>query len=124
MLIGLFGAAGAVARYACSGWALRILGTGFPYGTLVVNVLGCFLLGLLTRYGQASTAIPDHWRTGLQIGLLGAFTTFSTFGYETLMQLENGDWRGAMLNVAANVLVGLAAVWLGVYVARFLIGGN
>ncbi len=121
-IIALFGAAGAVARYGVSGWAYHLLGEEFPYGTLAVNLIGCFLLGAIVHVNQTTELIPVELRKGLTIGLLGAFTTFSTFGYETLERLQSGQiWIG-LLNIAANVVIGLAAVWLGLGVARLVYG--
>jgi CrcB protein len=122
-LIALFGAVGAVGRYALSGWAYRGLGTAFPYGTLFVNLIGCFLLGIVFHVGQSTDLIPPHYRQALSIGTLGAFTTFSTFGLETLQQLQSGQWRHGLLNIALNVVVGLFAVWLGIQTGRQFVGG-
>lgn len=123
LLIGIFGAAGAVSRYLASGVAVRWCGESFPAGTLIVNVVGCFFIGVLYHVSQATTLVSDEWRTGIGIGFLGGLTTFSTFGYETFFLLEEGLWRAAGINVVSNVLLGLAAVWLGVVLARLLLGG-
>ena len=123
LLIAGFGAAGALSRYALSGWVYRLAGEGFPFGTLVVNVAGCFLLGLIAHIGQVTDLIAENHRPALTIGFLGAFTTFSTFGYETFRQLEDGLWGAALLNVGANVLIGLIAVGAGLAAARGLVGG-
>ena len=121
--IAVFGAAGAVARYTVSGWAYRALGEEFPYGTLAVNLIGCFLLGAIVHVNQTTELIPFELRKGLTIGLLGAFTTFSTFGYETLQRLQTGQLWIGLLNIAANVVLGLLAVWIGVTIARLVYGG-
>jgi CrcB protein len=123
LLIALFGAAGAVSRYLASGFAIRWFGESFPAGTLIVNVAGCFLIGVLYHLGQAGTLINDEWRAGLRVGFLGGLTTFSTFGYETFERLEAGLWRAAGINIFLNVLLGLAAVWLGVILAKLLFSG-
>ena len=120
--IAAFGAVGAVSRYAVSGAMHVWLGTRFPVGTLTVNVLGCFLLGLLMHLGQATTAVPDALKPALSIGLLGALTTFSTFGFETIKLMEDSQFGLAAANVAANVMVGLLAVWLGLVAGRALVG--
>ena len=124
VLIGCFGAIGAICRYSVGIWMDRNLGAAFqaragetfPWGTLGVNVTGCFLLGALVFIGPEF--MPPAYRNGVQIGLLGAFTTFSTFGYETLIQFQNGQWREGLANVGANVLLGLIAVWGGMVVGR------
>jgi CrcB protein len=123
LFIALGGALGAVSRYAVSGWAHDLLGTAFPYGTLVVNVAGCFLLGLIAHVGQTTVYISEPARIAATIGFLGGLTTFSTFGYETFRQLEDGQWVYAVGNMAANLFVGLLAVWAGLAAARIVVGG-
>ncbi len=114
----LAGAAGAVARYGVSIAALRWLGPGFPYGTLIVNLAGCFLLGALTELTLEEGLLPPHWRTIAGTGFLGAFTTFSTFGVETFRAIESGHWGVAAANVLVNVLAGLALAAAGFWAAR------
>jgi CrcB protein len=121
--LALAGAAGTLGRWALSGWAYRLLGERFAYGTLAVNVLGCLLLGLLMHLSLVSDLVPEGWRVALGVGFLGAFTTFSTFGYETLSYAEQGAWSLAFANVAANLVLGLAAIWLGAALARGALGG-
>lgn len=111
------GALGALARYGLSGAAQRWFPTGFPGGTLVVNIVGCFLLGLLATLGLERLTISPTTRTAVLVGFLGAFTTFSTFGYETLALMREGDMARAGLNVALSVGLGIAACWAGVVVA-------
>lgn len=118
------GALGAVSRYWLSGWAYRALGEGFPHGTLLVNVTGCLFIGFMLHIGLTTEALTPTARLAVTVGFLGAFTTFSTFGYETFRLLETGAWGAAFTNVAANVLLGLAAVWLGLVAARGLFGGT
>jgi len=114
------GALGAVSRYLLSVGAVRLWGEHFPFGTLLVNVLGCFCLGLLAEsVGDWHPAA----KPGIGVGFLGALTTFSTFGVETLKHLEKGEFGVALLNVSANLLVGLLAVWLGVTLGRSFAGG-
>jgi CrcB protein len=122
-LIGIFGAAGAVARYSVSGWVYRVCGESFPYGTLAVNLIGCFLLGAVAHITQNTELIRVNLRDPVRIGMLGAFTTFSTFGYDTLQLLELGRWWLGLLNVLLSVLVGIFAVWLGIALARQYYGG-
>jgi CrcB protein len=105
LAIGLGGAFGALARYGLSGLLQR--GAAFPVGTLAVNVLGCFLIGVLfERLGPGA-------RQFVVVGVLGGFTTFSAFGYETLELLRGGEPRLALANVAANVVLGVGAVLVG-----------
>ena len=116
MLIAAGGAVGAVVRFTVGEVLLLTLGKVFPFGTLAVNVAGCFLLGFLA--GLQTHALSAELRTGLAAGFLGALTTFSTFGFETVDHLEHQRWTTAGLNVAANLVFGLAAVWLGLLLSR------
>jgi CrcB protein len=100
-----------------------VFGEGFAFGTLVVNVIGCFALALFMHAALATDAIPRTLRLAVAVGFLGAFTTFSTFGYETVRYLQDGDLRLAAANVAANVVVCLLATWAGFAAGRVLIGG-
>ncbi len=110
--IALGGALGALARYGLSGWIHARVGAEFPWGTLGVNVLGSFLIGLGLSYLQ-HTSLPPEAREFLAIGLLGAFTTFSTFTWETAALLQDGEWARAGLYVGGSLILGLAAVLVG-----------
>ncbi|MBC8426022.1 fluoride efflux transporter CrcB [bacterium] len=117
MAIAAAGALGAVARYGIAGLVHRYAGLRFPVGTLAVNVLGCFLLGLLASLSLERWSVGPTTRAALLVGLLGAFTTFSAFSYETLVLMREGTiWRAA-LNVGLSVLLCLAAAWGGVAAA-------
>jgi fluoride exporter len=119
-IVALGGAAGAMARYWLSGWAHNRWGPGFPYGTLIINVSGSFVLGLFATL-TLRYAWSDEWRLLVAIGFLGAFTTFSTFEYETLQLLAEGKRYGAaFVNLVGSVAAGLAAAYAGVVVARLL----
>ncbi len=119
-LVALFGALGALARYGVSGWVARATrSSAFPYGTLSVNIVGSFALGLLMGLATGGAlGLSPRVRVGLAIGFLGAFTTFSTFSYETLEALRVGQLRFAFLNVAVSVVGALAACWLGLSLAE------
>lgn len=110
--VALGGAVGAAARYGITGWVHRWAPATFPWGTLAVNVTGSLLLGLAYRYLEATTVSPET-RQFVTIGLLGAFTTFSTFSYEAMALLQDGEWPRALAYVLGSVLVGLAAVFVG-----------
>ena len=116
--IGIFGGLGCVARYLASGWTYLLLGRSLPYGTLLVNVVGSFLLGLLMTFGLRSTLLSPEVRIGLTVGFMGGFTTFSTFSYETLRLLEDGSFWHAGMNIFLNILLCLLFSLLGVLVAR------
>ncbi len=121
IFIAIGGAVGSVLRYLISLSVYTCLGRSFPYGTLVVNVLGSLLMGFLTlllieRIGSMANIL----RSLLLIGFLGGFTTFSTFSMETLNQIESGDIKQALLNIALNLGCCLLMVWLGALLARKL----
>jgi CrcB protein len=119
----LGGAAGTGARYLLSGWLLRVAGPGFPWGTLVVNVLGSFLLGLIMHVALATDLLSPTLRLALTTGVMGGFTTYSTFNYETLQYLQRNDWLLGLANLAITVVVCLAAGGLGLFTGRLLTGG-
>lgn len=112
------GALGALARYGVSVAALRWLPQGFPYGTLVVNLLGCFLLGALTELTLEEGLLAPEWRMVAGTGFLGAFTTFSTFGVETVRAMESGHWGVAATSVGVNVVAGVGLAAVGFWAAR------
>lgn len=112
-LVGLGGGLGAVARYALGDAVHRLAGPSFPAGTLVVNVLGCLLLGAVMGIAEVRPALTRETRLFLAVGLLGGFTTFSSFGYETLQLLRGGQFGLAALNAGGHLFLGLCAVWLG-----------
>lgn len=118
LAVGLGGAIGSVLRHALNVALLdRPAGAGFPLSTLLVNLTGCLLIGLIVQAHQAE-AISATWRLFLVTGLLGGLTTFSTFGHDTLRVADAHGWRLAVANVAANVLLGLAAVAIGIGLGR------
>jgi len=121
-LIGALGGSGAITRYLVSVGSVRWFGEGFPVGTLIVNVVGCFLLGLLYQHAGVAN-LSDEWKHPLGVGFLGGLTTFSTFGYETLAALEKGKWHVAGGNVLLNLILGLGAVWLGIVLAKAIASG-
>jgi CrcB protein len=120
LLVAGFGALGCVTRYYISGWSYDLFGRSFPYGTFVVNILGAFLIGLVMEFGMRSTLLPVSLRTGLTIGFLGGFTTFSTFSYETFRLLEDGNFFMATTNVLVSIVACLIFTWLGIHTARLL----
>ena len=116
-LLIIFGAVGTLARYGLQGLVQERAGASFPAGTLAVNLTGCFLLGGVAQYALHHLSIPPEWRIGITIGFFGAFTTFSTFGWETVKMLEEGDWARAGLYVGASLIGGLFAVIAGIRIA-------
>ncbi|MGD8208009.1 MAG: fluoride efflux transporter CrcB [Thiohalocapsa sp.] len=112
------GALGALSRFWVSTGVYGLLGREFPWGTLAVNVIGSFLMGLLAVLLLERSLAPPELRSALLIGFLGAFTTFSTFSLETLNLIEQGDSVRALLNIGVSVLVCVAACWGGIVAAR------
>lgn len=121
-LVALGGAVGAVSRYAISGLTYRAVGGSFPFGTLAVNIVGCLLIGFLLETAAQTTWISDSLRLTLGIGFLGALTTFSTFGYETLALVKENQPGLALANIASNLVIGLLCVWIGIVAARLITG--
>ncbi len=112
------GALGAVLRFGMSNSIYRLLGRDFPYGTMAVNVFGSLLMGFLFILFVERMVVSAEWRLGLLVGLLGAFTTFSTFSLETLALFDAGAPFKALLNIIASVVLCLAATWLGMILGR------
>ena len=118
LLIAGFGAAGAVSRYAVDSWVSEITGGQLPWGTLTVNVLGAFLLGVLVAVTTDRLLLDQNWRIGLGIGFLGSFTTFSTYAYESVRLAEDSAWALTLANVFGMVALGLTAAIAGLAVGR------
>jgi CrcB protein len=114
ILVGLGGFVGSVLRYLVSGYAQGLSGSAaFPIGTLTVNVLGCVAIGALSQLADSRGLFTPEARLLIFVGVLGGFTTFSTFGNETIHLAQDGQTFGFLLNVAAHVCLGLGGVWLG-----------
>lgn len=114
------GAVGAIFRYGMSNGVYRLLGRDFPYGTLVVNALGSLLMGLFFVILVERMAVSAEWRLAILVGLLGSFTTFSTFSIETLTLFDAGLPLKAVLNIVLSVVLCLTATWLGITIGRQL----
>ena len=114
LLIGTGGFLGSVLRYLVSGSVQAASqSVAFPYGTLAVNVIGCFFIGFLSELAESRSLFSPDTRAFLVVGILGGFTTFSAFGNETMSLLRDGERTLAMMNVGAQLLFGIGAVWLG-----------
>lgn len=118
LLIAIGAALGANLRYELSVWVAQRWGVTFPYGTLLINVLGSFGIGLFLALTVTRLPALAAWRPLIVTGLLGGFTTFSTFSYETYELIVAGSWLAAALNLLLSVILGLVAVVLGVALAR------
>lgn len=116
-LLIVFGTAGTLARYGLQGLVQERTGPGFPSGTLTVNLIGCFLLGAVGEYALTHLTIPPEWRIGITVGFFGAFTTFSSFSYETVRLVQDGEWRNAAIYLLASIIGGVAAAFFGIRIA-------
>ena len=117
-LIAAFGAVGTLARYGLQGVVqLRVPGV-FPYGTLLVNLSGCFFLGLVGQFALNRLAISPDWRVAITVGFFGGYTTFSSFGWETAKMLDDGEWLRASVYVGASVIFGLLLTVAGIRLAN------
>lgn len=120
LVIGIGGFLGSIARYAVSLWIAQKWGRSFPFGTFAVNVSGTFLIGLLMTLLTGKFVANPQWRLFLIVGFLGAYTTFSTFEYETGALLRDGEWLYASTNVIGSVIAGFAALKAGEVIGRVL----
>jgi fluoride exporter len=118
ILIAVFGAIGTLARYGLQGVVQIRTGGTFPYGTLLINLTGCFLLALIYQLTLNRLIISPDWRFAIGVGFFGGFTTFSSFGWETAKMLEDGEWLAATAYVAASVIVGLLLSVTGIRLAN------
>ncbi|WEJ63798.1 fluoride efflux transporter CrcB [Thiomicrorhabdus lithotrophica] len=116
--IAMGGALGATARFALSHQVYQWFGREFAWGTLSVNVLGSFVMGLIAVLLVDKLALSTEWRAFVMVGFLGAFTTFSTFSYETMQYIQVGEINKAFINIAVSVVTCLVAVWIGMLAAR------
>ena len=114
------GGIGAAVRYWMQGFVHAFSGAGFPYGTLVVNVLGSFLIGFLMSLFDERFVVQPMLRVFLTVGVLGGFTTFSSFSYETMALLRDGSYTLGLLNIAGSVGLCLVATWLGLIIGKLL----
>jgi CrcB protein len=117
-LIALLGAIGTLARYSLQGLIQVRTGGTFPYGTLLINLTGCFLLGLIGQFAMNRMVISPDWRIAIAVGFFGGYTTFSSFGWETAKMLEDGEWLRATTYVAASVVAGLLLSLAGIRLAN------
>jgi CrcB protein len=117
-LIALFGAIGTLARYGLQGLVHTRMGTTFPYGTLLINLTGCLLLGFIGQLTLNRMLISSELRIAIAVGLFGGYTTFSSFGWETAKMLEDGEWLRATTYVGASVIAGLLLSVAGIRLAN------
>ncbi len=121
MIVGAGGFIGSALRFVVSGWAQRLAAASvFPYGTLAVNVLGCLLIGILGGLAEYRQVLEPGHRLFLMIGVLGGFTTFSTFAYESISLLQDAELLKAMANTGLQVILGFAAAFAGFVGVKYL----
>jgi CrcB protein len=113
LMVAVAGAAGTLLRYGLGGWLARATGGVFPWETLAINTLGSLAIGVLAGLVDRGALLPPHARMTLMVGLLGGFTTFSSFALETLRLVADAQWGAATLYIALTNIAGLAAVWAG-----------
>jgi len=120
LAVGIGGFVGAIARHGIGGFVQRQAGDGFPAGTITINLVGCFLIGTMAAIAETSEGLDERMRLVFMVGLLGSFTTFSTFGNDTFVLIRDGRFRIAIAYATLSVVGGLGAVILGRSTARFL----
>ena len=121
LLITFGGAIGTLLRYLTSLVAAQWFGTEFPYGTLIVNLSGAFIIGLVQQLGTEALMIPDNTRLFLTTGMMGGLTTYSTFSYETVRLMESGPWSQAWINIFVTTVICLSLCFLGMGVGRVFV---
>ncbi|MBE9568735.1 MAG: fluoride efflux transporter CrcB [Proteobacteria bacterium] len=121
VLIAVGGAFGATLRFLSQATVYELFGRSFPFGTLFVNVVGSFLMGLMSIFLVEKFNLSAEWHLAILVGVLGSFTTFSTFSIETLVLFEQGDLIKAMSNILLSVIVCITAVWAGAYIAKQIV---
>lgn len=120
LVVALGGAFGAASRYVLAGAVHRILPATFPYGTFFVNITGCFLFGVIAGIADERSAIGPDARRFLLVGVIGGFTTFSSYTYESFALVRDGQLVSAFANTAGQVVVGFATLWAGYVLARLI----
>jgi fluoride exporter len=118
LLLVIFGSVGTLARYALQGLVQFHTDSSFPTGTLAVNLTGCFLLGGIGQFALQRVVIPPDWRIAITVGFFGAFTTFSSFSWESVQMIQDGEWTRAILYVGLSVVGGLLLAMVGIRIAE------
>jgi CrcB protein len=120
LLVGIGGGVGSIARFLCQKYIYQWYPHPFPFGTLLVNISGCFLIGLFYALAEKGNLLTPEWRILLTTGFCGGFTTFSTFAYENVNLLRNGDVTYFILYTTASVILGILATWLGILLLKLI----
>ncbi len=121
LIVFLGGGIGAASRHGINLLAARMLGTGFPYGTILINVAGSLAMGLIAEFFALKGGLPQHWRLFLTTGILGGFTTFSAFSLEAALLYERGELIGAAIYVVASVVLAILALFAGLAIVRLIV---
>ena len=120
VMVALGGSAGSILRYLCQRWVYQFYPHPFPWGTLLVNIAGCFLIGVFYSIAEKSSLLTSEWRLLLTTGFCGGFTTFSAFAFENLTLFRSGDISYFLLYILASVVMGIAAVLGGITLIKLL----
>lgn len=120
LLVGLGGGLGSILRYLCQKWIYNLYPHPFPWGTFMVNLGGCLVIGILFGISEKTSALSPEWRLLLTTGFCGGFTTFSTFAYENMMLLRNGDLTYFLLYTLLSIVLGVAGVFGGVALVKLI----
>jgi len=118
LLVGAGGCVGSIARFLSQQFIARYYPSSFPWGTLVVNILGCFLIGIIYALSEKGSLLSPEWRLLLATGFCGGFTTFSSFAYENIVLLRDGELFYTFLYVAASIVIGFLGAYLGVLIVK------
>ena len=122
LLVAIGGAIGSALRYATTLLAIHWFGDQFPYGTMIVNLVGAFVIGFVNQVGVEALLIPEELRIFITTGMMGGLTTYSTFSYETVRLMDTGAWTSAWLNVVVTTVAALALCVLGMAAGRMVLG--
>ncbi|MCW3119964.1 MAG: crcB [Chitinophagaceae bacterium] len=120
LLVSIGGGIGSALRYLCQKWVYQLYPLTFPWGTFLVNILGCFLIGVFFAASEKSAVISADWRLFLTTGICGGFTTFSAFAFENMNLLRTGDVSYSLLYAASSVILGIIAVFAGIALIKVL----
>lgn len=122
LFVAIGGAAGSVLRYLVGGWVQKWTGLTFPLGTMLINISGCFAIGILATLFTGPILIREEYRVGLLVGVIGGFTTFSSFSLETNRLADDSEWFYAALYVGLSVVVGLLSTWAAIRMVNYFYG--
>lgn len=120
ILVAIGGSIGSVLRYLIAKWAAEKIDFTLPYGTFIVNIVGCFIIGFFMTIVTERAVVSPYWRLFVTVGFVGGLTTFSSFSYESIQLLLQSNFFQGFCNIGGNVIIGLFATWLGISAARLI----